>query len=278
MMMSQQSGGFRAAPSAGSRPSGITAKPTRKFKKGDRYLQKCEDAISEEFPTSDIKGTPHVVSKLTAWKTSYTNLRNILEQTGVGFSSNGDYKIDIDNKQWEHVVQVIKVLTQKPNSCVINPGLYGKLGNAFSGKTERVWVRKIFRLQLLGFAILGLEEASVTKMSSGNTDKPTVTTKSGGEKRKAIHPDVLLMDFLSKLHDATNARLEVISSKIGYDFDLGQSCQAVYDKLGGVEGLTIAQKYRLCNILGDKPQSLEVFMGMPGPSKLGYLLSLLDDE
>ena len=61
------------------------------------YLQKCEDSIRQEFPTFDIKGQPHIVSKITAWKGSYTSMRNILERTGVGFSSNGDYKIDIND-------------------------------------------------------------------------------------------------------------------------------------------------------------------------------------
>ena len=61
----------------------------------------------QEFPTSDIKGSLHVVSKLTVWEASYTSLCKILERTGVGFSSNGDYKIDIDDERWEHVVKVL---------------------------------------------------------------------------------------------------------------------------------------------------------------------------
>lgn len=106
-------------------------KGSRKYKKGDRsrplwstlvelvalgwksdngfrtgYLQKCEDSIRQEFPTTNIKGTPHVVSKLATWIANYTSLRNIWDRTRVGFKSNGDFKIDIDDEQWEHVVKV----------------------------------------------------------------------------------------------------------------------------------------------------------------------------
>lgn len=85
------------------------------------------------------------------------------------------------------------------------------------------------------------------------------------------------MEFLSNLHVETNSRLEVLTSKIGYDFDLGQARQVVFHKLSEFDGLTRAQKYRLCNILGDKPQRLEVFMGMPGSDKLDYILAVLEE-
>ena len=70
------------------------------------YLEKIEDAIRKEFPTTDIKGTPHVTSKITAWKKSYTSLRGILSRGGIGFHSDGEYKIECDDDQWEAIVMV----------------------------------------------------------------------------------------------------------------------------------------------------------------------------
>ncbi|KAG6392951.1 hypothetical protein SASPL_147180 [Salvia splendens] len=72
------------------------------------------------------------------------------------------------------------------------------------------------------------EEAVGDQISSGNINMNTATAKSVGKKRKAR--------------------------------------QAVFEKLGEVEGITIAQRYRFCIILRDKPQMLEVFMGMSGPA------------
>ena len=79
--------------------------------------------------------------------------------------------------------------------------------------------------------------------NSGTSEKPASAAKTTGEKRKAVHTDVMLMDFLANLHVETNTRLEVIFSRIGYDFDLGHARQAVFNKLSDVEGLTIDQKY-----------------------------------
>ena len=71
------------------------------------YLQKIVDSIRAEFPTSDIRGTPHVTSKLQAWKNNYNSLRKILARTGVGFNPHGDFKIDCDDEQWEQIVHVL---------------------------------------------------------------------------------------------------------------------------------------------------------------------------
>ncbi|KAL1564276.1 hypothetical protein AAHA92_06641 [Salvia divinorum] len=111
--------------------------------------------------------------------------------------------------------------------------------------------------------------------SSAHSDQPESTTKSGSLKRKLKPSDSALMEFLGNLHAETNSRLDVISSRIGYEFDMGKARQEVFDKLGNVDGLTLDQRYELCDILGDKPHRLEVFLGMPSSAKLGYVLRLI---
>ena len=70
------------------------------------YLQRIEDSIRKEFPNSDVKASPHITSRMSAWKKNYNSLRNILARTGVGYNTHGDHKIDIDDDQWAQVVQV----------------------------------------------------------------------------------------------------------------------------------------------------------------------------
>lgn len=101
----------------------------------------------------------------------------------------------------------------------------------------------------------------------------------GGKKRKIIYSDdSAIMEFLGKLHVETNTRLEMISARIGYEFDIGKARQEVFDKLGSVAGLTLAQRYDLCDILCEKTQCLDIFMGMPAESKLGYVLRFLNQN
>lgn len=71
------------------------------------YTTLVEEAIKREFPESDLKASPHVNSKLTQWKRDYYSLSKILDRSGVGFNERGDYKIDVDNDQWEQIVKVV---------------------------------------------------------------------------------------------------------------------------------------------------------------------------
>ncbi|KAG6397618.1 hypothetical protein SASPL_143788 [Salvia splendens] len=68
--------------------------------------------------------------------------------------------------------------------------------------------------------------------SSGNEERMSSTTKVGGQKRKVVSTDDSLVGFLSKLHAETNSRLDVMSSRIGYEFDLDKARHEVFDKLG----------------------------------------------
>ncbi|KAG6399856.1 hypothetical protein SASPL_141341 [Salvia splendens] len=65
------------------------------------YLQRIEDDLRKEFPNTYLKGTPHVVSKISAWKANFNSLRNMLPRTGVGFNPDGTHKIDCSDEQWE---------------------------------------------------------------------------------------------------------------------------------------------------------------------------------
>ena len=65
--------------------------------------------------------------------------------------------------------------------------------------------------------------------SIGGSGKQTSTTKSGSRnKRKVNGPDSALMEFLANLHHDTNSHLEVISARIGYEFDLGEARKVVF--------------------------------------------------
>ncbi|KAL1563822.1 hypothetical protein AAHA92_06245 [Salvia divinorum] len=214
------------------------------------------------------------------------SLRGILGRSGVGFNVHGDYKIDIDDDQWAQVVQAdnnAKFMRNKSWpfwkdwKCI-----FGK-DRATGGGTEPVEKATAeVRSQLAGGSqcnqkdyhpsfedFLGDELPNLTpesehqNSSSAHNDQPESTTKSGALKRKLNPSDTSLMEFLGNLHAEINSRLDVISSRIGYEFDLGKARQEVFDKLGGVDRLTLDKRYDLCDILGDKPQRLEVFMGMP---------------
>lgn len=70
------------------------------------YMRHLEDAMKAKFPTRNIKGDPHINSKMTAWKKNYSSLTDILKHSGVGFNLNGDFMVDADSETWEIVDRV----------------------------------------------------------------------------------------------------------------------------------------------------------------------------
>ncbi|KAG6415957.1 hypothetical protein SASPL_123378 [Salvia splendens] len=265
------------------------------------YLTKIEDNIRAEFPKSDIKGQPHIVSKITAWKKNYTSLRGILSRSGVGFNADGDYKIDINDDQWEQVMHADKNAKGMRNKSWPFwedwKSIFGKdRATGVGGEDIEVAAATLQTNRASGSQcnennylptfedflpnqspneVEGMENQH---SSSAHTEHLVSNTKSHTQKRKAPATDDALMDFLGNLHAQTNARLDVIASRIGYEFDIGKARQEVFDKLCDVDGLTLAQRYKLCSILADKPQRMEVFMGMKEHAKLGYLLMLFEES
>ncbi|KAG6416273.1 hypothetical protein SASPL_123699 [Salvia splendens] len=265
------------------------------------YLGKIEDSLRKEFPNTDLKGTPHITSRISAWKKSYTSLTKILGRSGVGFNSDGQYMIECDDDQLEAIVQADKdAKFMRGKSCPLWEtwkAIFGK-DHASGAGAEQV-ADAVHRLRgngpsssevnendFPGFEdqdsdnVVRLSQASGFEgYNSGNNGKQASINNSGrSQKRRHVVADASLMEFLSNLHAETNARLEVISSRIRYEFDLGKAKQDVFDKLETVEGLTLDQRYELCNILSDKPQRLEVFMGMRADARLGYLLKLIEEN
>ncbi|XP_047945776.1 uncharacterized protein LOC125192284 [Salvia hispanica] len=48
---------------------------------------------------------PHIYSKITTWKRNYGSLKMMLNHSGIGFNSDGKYRIECDDEQWAHFVK-----------------------------------------------------------------------------------------------------------------------------------------------------------------------------
>lgn len=76
------------------------------FKAG--YLTKLEEALRKVFPTTDLKGSPHVNSKINSWKKNYNSLTQILARSGAGFNKDGRHLIECEEDMWDQIVKVIR--------------------------------------------------------------------------------------------------------------------------------------------------------------------------
>ncbi|KAG6436803.1 hypothetical protein SASPL_101705 [Salvia splendens] len=251
------------------------------------YMARIEDNLQKEFLTTDLRGTPHIVSRMGAWKKNYNSLRKILSRTGVGFSSDGAHKIDCSDEQWEQIVARSVCLHFHLLNHVLQADRDAKFMRNKSWPLWEQWT-VIFGKDRASGGTDGAREVHMHNVahnddpsndyhvsledlfdepiippvtttntqqdeSTGQSQQPVPTQRETVKKCKAASSDAALLEFLANLHD-------------------------VFEKLRCVAGLTMVQRYELCNILADKPQRLEVFMGMAAEPKPGYVLWLLGQE
>ncbi|KAG6430351.1 hypothetical protein SASPL_108416 [Salvia splendens] len=81
------------------------------------YLVRAREAIKSEFPNTDIMPHPHIYSKITTWKRNYGSLKMMLNHSGIGFNSDGTYRIECDDEQW---ALFCKVCTVKLDVIFVN--------------------------------------------------------------------------------------------------------------------------------------------------------------
>ncbi|KAG6426788.1 hypothetical protein SASPL_111022 [Salvia splendens] len=120
------------------------------------------------------------------------------------------------------------------------------------------------------------DEVGESSPQSTKSTKVAVSDKSSGRKRK--HDDSLdaLVELLSKMHEDTNTRLECLSMRIGYEFDLTKAQKDVYDLLGTIPGLTMDQKFDAGEIILEKVEHLNFFMRLPECAHLPYVMRVLE--
>ncbi|KAL8497671.1 hypothetical protein ACS0TY_021126 [Phlomoides rotata] len=67
--------------------------------------EKCEEALKDDFPKTDLQASPHITSKLTTWKKSYSSLVTVHTTTGLGFNTTTS-QLECTDDQWESIVKV----------------------------------------------------------------------------------------------------------------------------------------------------------------------------
>ncbi|KAG6414352.1 hypothetical protein SASPL_127072 [Salvia splendens] len=110
--------------------------------------------------------------------------------------------------------------------------------------------------------------------STRQSTHQTTSLNGTGKKRKNDDSIGGLVEMLAKMQKDTNARLDCLSLRIGYEFDLSKARKEVYDVLGRLP-LTRDQKFDGGEIILEKVQHLDFFLGMPEEDMFAYAIRVL---
>ncbi|XP_057777941.1 uncharacterized protein LOC130996661 [Salvia miltiorrhiza] len=260
------------------------------------YLNKLEESMRKVFPTTDLRGMPHINSKVTTWKKMYYSLWNILKVSGVGFNVNGKHMIDCDNEQWQNFVAADKSVGNfryKSWPYLEDWKLIFGKDRATGDEAEDLMeaahdmYRKIDLSQLNdgGDYHVSLEDIFENDISCDNVSqtrnreesKPVEqeAPTSSKKRRRSVGFDDKFFEALHEVGRGTESRLETISSRMGYDFDVSKARKEVFAKLSGIPGLSQTDKFEIYNMLAKEVELLDVFSSLPEGANEDYVLFLL---
>ncbi|KAL1539984.1 hypothetical protein AAHA92_24404 [Salvia divinorum] len=221
--------------------------------------------------------------------------------SGVGFNSDGDWKIECNDEQWAQIVKADsnarymrykawpyyedwKHIYGKDRAARMRvEGMtqaYSKMGAVPSPNSETFVDAVNMNLDDL-FTQEEIQESlqteNVVESSYKGVKSPAASSKSS-RKRKAGAAMEAILEAMTKMNDDTNNRLDTLSARIGYDFDLSVKRTEISKLLQNIPGLDRKQKFLASDILVKEPERLDLFMGYEEDEKADYLMHILEEK
>ncbi|KAL1569217.1 hypothetical protein AAHA92_00723 [Salvia divinorum] len=191
--------------------------------------------------------------------------------SGVGFNSDNNLKIECNDKQWSQIVKA------DPNAKYMRNKSwpYWEDWKIIFGKDMATDVRAKDVSEGLNHVAVGGEALGESDTKSV---KSSASTKKNSRKRKPEKVLENILDVMTKMHDYTSARLETLSTRIGYDFNLSAKRVEVSKMLDDIPLLTKKHKFMACHILVKEPEHLDPFTRFSLDDKHDYLVHILEEK
>ncbi|XP_057782015.1 uncharacterized protein LOC131000236 [Salvia miltiorrhiza] len=256
------------------------------------YLNKLENAMRSVFPNTDLKGVPHINSKICAWKKNYNSLLLILKVTGIGFNVHGDHTIDVTNEEWVQIVKRDSNATHmRYKSWPMLDAwkeVFGK-DRATGDNAEDLMdaVTDMFRCNNtvqntpVGDYHVELEDVLENEDVDENTSqfkKSEGTTSGAKKKRKERDDSGNVYELLREMSRTTKQSLESLGNRVGYEVDLGQARKEVFEQVSKIPGLTLEETFDVTELIAYKTERLEIFMSLPPDARLAYAMRILQGK
>ncbi|XP_041999131.1 uncharacterized protein LOC121748702 [Salvia splendens] len=100
--------------------------------------------------------------------------------------------------------------------------------------------------------------------------------RTGENKRKRGDALDGLIDVIGKLHEDTNARLDRLSTLIGYEFDVTKARKEVFHMMGLIPGLTLSQVFIASDAILARVERLDYFMSLLEGARQPYVWHALE--
>ena len=87
-----------------------------------------------------------------------------------------------------------------------------------------------------------------------------------------------MLEVMTKIHEDTSDRLQNLSSRIGYDFDLSAKRVEISKMHDDIPLLPRKHRFKELDILVKEPECLDLFTSFSITNKYNYILHILEEK
>ncbi|XP_073152220.1 uncharacterized protein At2g29880-like [Henckelia pumila] len=237
---------------------------------------------------TDIRGMPHINSKIHVWKKNYGSLFSILSISGIDWNDT-DKMIDAPDDDWTALVK------SDPNARTMRYKswpfyddwceIFGKdraTGHNAEGFVDAVQdVLNQTQTSNENDIDIGLNDIPCSEieddMNPRSTRKLTgeSSNKKTSKKRKITDDSDNLNEVMGQFSEKTDARLGKITKCLMNAFDNTEATNDVFQVLDCFEWLTMKAKVFAAKQLVNNPQELKLFFKLPDDAKTIFIKMML---
>ncbi|KAL8523446.1 hypothetical protein ACS0TY_013414 [Phlomoides rotata] len=260
------------------------------FKSG--YLNLLENTIASKFPGTDLKGDPHINSKIHVWKKQYACLKSMLGVSGIGLNST-TYHIDALPDVWAaHIKADPAARGLKHKTFPFYNDWLEVFGNdRATGGDSQAYVDAEHEIEdesnkPKGSSVGDDHNTEIHNNYEFNTADPASFTvgesssatkdKGKGLKRKQVdNLELRFIDTMINFNDKTDSRfgqladtMGCIAKRVGSEFDACNRRGQVYEQLGLIGFLTVEDRVDVAQYLCNNPKDMDLFFSLPDDAKM----------
>ncbi|XP_073017206.1 uncharacterized protein [Primulina eburnea] len=251
------------------------------------YLNFLEKAIMKIFPGTDLRGCPHINSKIHVWKKTHGTLVTMLSRSGMGWNDT-QKMIEASDEAWDAFVKIdssvktwrFKSWPHYTDWCEI----FG-CDRATGGRTSTfaTAVQQVLNIDdVVGPEMnIGFEDTPLNMEGGGETNSVANTTsftasdnqKANKKKRKqATQGEELFVDAINKFTAMTKEAIAELGKRLSHDYEMAMPVSKdVLEVLEKIPGLSRDEKQIAAEILIEKPKKLALFFSLHDDEKLSFV-------
>ncbi|KZV42608.1 hypothetical protein F511_19946 [Dorcoceras hygrometricum] len=258
------------------------------FKAG--YVTLLDSAMHAALPGTDLRGNPHINSKVHVWKKTYGTLVTLLGKSGVGWNDT-DNTVEETDETWDTIIKADptfrsirhKKWTYYPDWCEIfgNDRASGEHSQTFENA-----LKDVLKIHDDDPNEIHFGDAFACNTSHGEDDsisethtpssKPNIATTSKKRKRKQVNDvDDAIVAAINNLADITKVTMNDLVKKLAAPDNLSDTQDVVLDALREMNEISEDEQVIASQCLFNNHNDLALFRRLNNKGKLTLVKRLL---